>query len=112
MLFGHHSSLAAGIISIPGLDHHFSLLGCDVDMAIPLAGVRFLRRVTQAVLIAQLLLNLIVRFVNGQLLRNFEKRAAGLPGDAFEDLFSIRAVAAACSSVWHFFDCVPFVAAA
>src|SRR5271169_7237247 len=78
------------IISVSGLDDQILLLGLKQDLVIAGSRVVFVRRVADAVLIAQFVLNRAVDLLDRLLFGNFKKSGPGFPRNPFENLLSIR----------------------
>src|SRR5208337_2433719 len=66
------------------------LFGHKVDLAIARSGIRSVGSVTQAVLIAQLLLNLVVDSLDRLLFGDFKETGAGLFRNPLENFLAIR----------------------
>ena len=68
------------------------LLSRQADFVIADAGVRTVGRIANAVLIAQLFLNLGIDLLDGFLLRNFKEAPAGFPRKLLQDFFAVRMI--------------------
>src|ERR1017187_515942 len=69
----------AAVVAISGLHRQVFLRGCQMDLVIAGSGIGLVRRVAQAVLVAQLFFNAGVDLIDRLLLGNFKEAAASLP---------------------------------
>src|SRR5712692_7199362 len=81
-------SLPLGVIPVSCLHHQAFLFDGQADLAEP--GIGPVRRIAQAVLVAQLLLNAIVDLLDGLLLGDFKKAPAGFLRNPLENFLSVR----------------------
>ena len=86
--WSHRLSLC--VVPISCLHDFIFLFGRNTDGVIAHCGPRPVRGVTEAVLIAQLLLNLLVDLLHRLLLGSFKKATARLFGESLQDFLAIR----------------------
>src|SRR3984893_11667485 len=84
-----NSDLLRGVISVPRLNSELFLLRRHVQLVISRPRI-FVRRVTQAVLIAQFLFNLRVNLIDGFFLRDLKQSSPGLFRDLFQYCFTVN----------------------
>src|ERR1700733_4951371 len=81
-------ALPAGVIAFPSLHNHSAALHVHGDPVEPIA-VRFLRRETEAVLIAEFFLDPVVDLVDWRFLRHFEIAAARFARELLENFLAV-----------------------
>src|ERR1019366_1365661 len=87
---GHWPKSISAIVPVASLNTQVFPLGRQDYFVISGLGVGRIRRVTQAVLTAQIFLDLAERFINGVLFGYFEESPARFLGEAFEDFLAVR----------------------
>src|SRR5664279_4776702 len=70
--------IVAAVVSVSGLHHQVLLRSCQMDLVVAGGGISFVRRIAQAVLIAQLFFNARVDLINRLLLGDFKEATASL----------------------------------
>src|SRR5271167_4395748 len=86
---GMRGALRLRVVSLARLHDEVFIGGGQIDLVVARAGDRLVGGVAEAVLVAQLLLDLSVNLVDGLLLGNFEETAAGFARDALQDFLAI-----------------------
>src|SRR5215831_3846161 len=83
--------LWAPVIFLSGMHDQIFFFRLDADLMNPFAGISPVRRIAQAVLIAQIFLNLGVDFLDRLFAGDFKELSAGFARDLFQNFLSVRA---------------------
>src|SRR5450756_1030970 len=87
-IFGIRDSSSA-VVAFAGLHGEALLFGGQTNPVVGAGGIGAIRRVSQTVLVPQILIDLVVHLGQGMFLRNLEETAAGLARDLLQHFLAV-----------------------
>src|SRR5450759_471487 len=91
---------STAVVAFAGLHDEALLFGGQTNPVVGAGGIAAIRRVSQTVLVPQILIDLVVHLGQGLLLRNLEETAAGLARDLLQHFLAVGHIHREVDSAW------------